>query len=246
VTKREENMVLGLALLCAISMPALAWANAPAPHDITDFYQLLAQDKDGIVDPVIEKQGSTWKFKASTDSGEVNHKVDPVVDLKNGYLLLDYAVDPCDSNHTEVALFNAKGGRKFIGIADKDSCIESDGSSIRFYEFTGASYRDASKEMGALSTLGMQDFLDEKYVKSQQAKDDRLAEVAYLGNQEVKLPRVGTTVEMRMENSVSSPTGVPEQDYKAATEILRKHRKYSVIELSWSAADGKFTVAKKK
>jgi hypothetical protein len=223
-----------------------AGANAaPPPRDVWDFYALLA--KGGKLDDVLQQKGGAWKYKPTSESEAFEGVGTPVVDGRNGYMQYEYFL-ATDHEKVEVALFNAADGRHFIATNASERTERNEFNTFTFYEFTGAAFRDVTQEIGLPASLAVKDFMDEKFVPTPPAKgevDHYVFKVEDAAMVAIHLPRQGTTMTAELVMTQNPPPidGGPKL-MEDAQKLFKAHRKYKAIDLVWSKADAKFTVAK--
>lgn len=234
--RRLRTRLLVVANLCLV--PAVLCAAEP-PRSVTAAYALLAKHKH--VPDVLVAKGGEWIVRASD---AVEALSEPTVDVANGYVRIALRDDGCSESETEVALFVARDGRRFAAVGTNETCIDSDHASANFFAFDGAMPVDATSKAGAFGALSMQAFLDDEYLRDEEAQDT-VSRVAYVALMAYRLPRVGTTVRVELRMPGSPATGYPENEYREARQIVDEHRKYEAIELKWSASEARFEIGRK-
>jgi hypothetical protein len=206
---------------------------------VLDIYAILAEHKR--VPDVLNIQASGIRI---AESQEVEALEEPTIDLSNGYIRVALRDGGCSRSVTEVALFAARNGRRFAAVGTDEQCIDSDHASADFFAFEGTKPVSMAGAAGAFGTVTFIDFLDEDYLRDDEARVDA-EKVGYVGRLVYAIPRHGTTIRVRLDLRGDAPTGVDEGEYRLARRIAEAHRKYDEIELTWSAAEATFKLGRK-
>jgi len=199
---------------------------------ILDYYRLLP---DGVMNKYeIKNNGVKWTV--ITD-GDYTAPMDPVVDLKNGYIKIEIE-NKGSYNTVEAGLFLARGKNPVLCLTDYTRGIGT-GGDIHVFEYKNGKMIKIGKGIIPKLSYGM--FLDEKYDDSKirdTGNFENLITVLFI------IPRTGTTIKAYLDCSLLDYNVNDPERLKIHRDFM-KNVKYRTIDLEWNSVDGKFTIGKK-
>ncbi len=235
--------------------PYVASSKAPAPQihpvNILDYYSLLPEKLLSI--------NSLGGFKYSlkkAKGGWITHSLagyglQPVVDIKNGYIQIDDEGTGGGSVTETVVLFRKADKEALIGVGIEEFDGFHMDYGLAFYEFRNNHWKDVTNK--ALPTLTFKEFLQEKYVKLTLDKTSRIFRML---SWRYQLPRYGTSItvsinhsqiQFLLDNEVDKKTGKPlDQKNKELLSELVQNLGYESFLLNWNRREGRFEPGEKK
>lgn len=226
--------LLGGLFLFSITVPARGQKGA-VPSTIIDFYNLLPGKKFEL-----EQKRGKWITKSCAD-----YDIEPLVDLRNGYLSIE---DPGTGGGTivqEAALFLTSDRRFFLGV----SLTEFDGIGARcgisIFEYRDKAMKDVTASV--LPDIDLDAFMPPGYDMAALKKKATWVDSIQFG---YTLPRHGTTVKVSMVlTTVSSRLNIAKSqeepvDMKTFEEFQNSIR-FEAVELNWNMKKGKFEIGRK-
>lgn len=213
-------------------IPGLCGPLFPEKKSVLDYYTMLSPEYLNGFKFDFFRKNTAWKARSPATQEEI----DPVIDIKNGFISI---ADPGTGGGTffqEVALFTARNGAIVIGVTKKLFDGVGFEYDIRFYRLTGNKFVPDDTVLSAPSasmyfTPGTDASIIRKFTMT-----------GY------ELPRQGTTVRVTIDlihlGRMNSSEDISDSDRKKYANVLR-NRIYDAIEFNWDLKKGRFTMGKK-
>ena len=199
---------------------------------VLDYYGMLKPEYLHNLKFSFYRRDGAWKARSPMTEEEI----EPVIDIKNGYLSV---TDPGTGGGTyfqEAALFTARNGTIVIGVNKRLFNGVGFEYDIRFYRFTG---KEFTPDDTVLSPPPASLFFEPG------ADISAVAKLVLIG---YELPRRGTTVRARIDlihvDRLNSSEDIPPDKKKLYAAVLRK-KVYDTVEYDWDPNSGGFIIGKK-
>jgi len=162
------------------------------PYNIKDYFLLLPDSifKNGEIALGLNQRLISLKYKTLEELW--NHKghwqID-TIDFGNGYIKFSSTGDGAGT-YVEITYFIKKDKSRLIAVNLTNWDMMSTQSQLRFYTFSNNIWKDVTKTI--LPKISLSDFLEDKYVKTLETKDDNPFFV-------FKLPQKGKTIKVKLD-----------------------------------------------